>query len=226
MKLGAAKDQMLQSPVLKSCQLSGMCLQPLKKSAVANQGHLYGFGHTGSFISVRKGSQHFMVVQDCKGRSKAADEVLSAREVHSILHPHRGIILGQNRGRYPNQSHPTMSCGSGESHYIQKGASSNAHNAGMAINARICHSLINRRKMGKIILAAFPAGQRHNPGSHFKMILMGLAVLPNPVFQIRPGLEQTLIQYKQTTGFVSHLWKRPGTNRLGAHSIGGKYSLH
>src|ERR1700722_9436395 len=53
-EFGASLDEMIQMRPGKACEVARVSLEPVKKLAVADQGYLHRFGHTGPLLARRQ----------------------------------------------------------------------------------------------------------------------------------------------------------------------------
>src|SRR5690606_1083382 len=141
-QLRTTADHVPHARALENHEIVGVTLQPLEELRVADQRHLYRLRHARDLVPWRQRVEQIEAVHHRARRSKRTDEVLLVVQVDPVLHPGAGVVLRQNRRRYPDVTDPTVRGGRHQSDGIEHGTATETNYERVTIEVMVeQHSL-------------------------------------------------------------------------------------
>ena len=135
-----------------------MLLEPAEEGLIADQAVFDDLGQTRRQFPRRQGRQAGGVDDHGLGLVEGADHVLAQRVVDAGLAAHRGIDLGQQRGRHLDEVHPALIAGRGEPAHVADHPATKGDEGGLAIMA-ILQQTVEDQLQGFPVLVRLAIGQ-------------------------------------------------------------------
>ncbi|MNO86913.1 hypothetical protein D3C76_783280 [compost metagenome] len=137
LRRAGALDGFGQGRRLERQQVLDVRFEPGQERLVADESVLDDFRQAGRQLARRQGAQGRGIDHHRLRLVEGTDHVLAQRMVDPGLAPHRGIHLGQQRGRHLDEIDPALVAGGGEAGHVADHPATQGDQGGLAVMPRL-----------------------------------------------------------------------------------------
>ena len=139
----------------------GLPIDEIEERRVLQARDLHRLAEAAPPVPVREAEQHPLVADHRDRHVEAADEVLLAEAVDTVLHADRGVELGEHGRGEPHEAHASVGGRGGEAHRVEHRTAAEGGDVGTTVDAASVDGGQDPVDDLRIVLRRLPAGDDH-----------------------------------------------------------------